>query len=117
MLRQQSSRIRENLDLATARRHYLAMYIMPLSVPQRVGVVFYGLAMGVLALTATTVASVILGFLMAALLTLAHLAGNDGGGGFFVLQAAFYGLYAGIVVGMIVCWRVCRSRLRRLPTE
>lgn len=93
------------------------MYIMPLSVPQRVGVVFYGLAMGVLALTATTVASVILGFLMAALLTLAHLAGNDGGGGFFVLQAAFYGLYAGIVVGMIVCWRVCRSRLRRLPTE
>ena len=45
------------------------------------------------------------------------LAGKDGGAAFLVLQAAFYGFYAGIVVGMIACWRVCRSRLRRVPTE
>jgi len=93
------------------------MYIMPLSVPQKVGVVFYGLAIGVCALMATTVASVILAFLVSAFLTVAHLAGKDGGAAFLVLQAAFYGFYAGIVVGMIVCWRVCRSRLRRVPTE
>ena len=93
------------------------MYIMPLSVPQKVGVIFYGLAIGVCAVVATTVASVILGFLAAVLLAVAHLAGNDGGGGFFVIEAAFFGFYAGIVVGAIVCWKVCRSRLRRITTQ
>jgi hypothetical protein len=37
------------------------------------------------------------------LLAVAHLAGDDGGGGFFVIETAFYGFYAGIVVGAIVC--------------
>ena len=90
------------------------MYIIPLSVPQKVGVVFYGLAAGACAVVATTVASVILGVLVAVLLAVAHLAGNDGGGGFFVLEAAFCGFYAGILVGAIVCWEVCRSRLSRI---
>jgi hypothetical protein len=93
------------------------MYIMPLSVPQKVGVIFYGLAIGVCAVMATTVAAVILGFLVAVLLAAAHLAGNDGGGGFFVIEAAFCGFYAGIVVGAIVCWKVCRSRLCRMTTR
>jgi len=93
------------------------MYIMPLSVPQKAGVIFYGLAIGVCAVVATMVAAVILGSLVAVLLAVAHLAGNDGGGGFFVAEAAFYGFYAGIVVGAIVCWRVCRSRLRKVPAQ
>jgi len=105
------------LDLAAASRHYLVVYIMPLTVPQKVGVVFYGLAIGVCALVATTVAAVILSFLVCVFLTVAHLASNDGGAAFLILQAAIYGFYAGIVVGMIVCWRVCRSRLRGVPTE
>jgi len=92
------------------------MYIMPLSVPQKVGVIFYGLAIGVCAVMATTVTAVILGFLVAVLLAAAHLAGNDGGAGFFVIEAAFCGFYTGIVVGAIVCWKVCRSRLCRMTT-
>jgi len=103
----------------TSRRHgssILVMYIMPLSVPQKVGVILYGLAIGVCALMATAVAFVILALLFVAFLTVAHLSGNDGGGAFLVAQAAIYGFFAGIVVGMIVCWRVCRSRLGRVPT-
>ncbi len=88
------------------------MYVMPLSGPQKVGVIFYGLAMGVCAVAATTIASAILGTLVAVLLGLAHLAGNDGGGGFFALEAAFFGFYAGIVLGAVVCWKIWRSRLR-----
>ena len=55
------------------------MYIMPLSVPQKIGVIFYGLAIGACAVVATIVAAAILGFLLAVLLAVAHLAGNDGG--------------------------------------
>jgi len=90
---------------------------MPLTGPQKVGVVFYGLAIGACAILATTVAAVILAFLISVILSVAHLGGHDGGGGFFIAEAAFWGFYAGIVVGMIVCWRVWRSRLSRVPTE
>jgi len=93
------------------------MYVMPLTAPQKVGVIFYGLAAGICAVVATTAASVILGVLVAVLLAVAHLAGNDGGGGFFAIEAAFFGFYAGIVVGAIVCWKVCRSRLRGIPAN
>lgn len=93
------------------------MYIMPLTAPQKVGVVFYGLAIGVGALLATTVAAVMLAFLISAVLSVAHLGGHNGGGAFFVAEAAFLGFYAGIVVGMIVSWRVWRSRFSRVPTE
>jgi hypothetical protein len=93
------------------------MYIMPLSVPQKVGVIFYGLAIGLLALMATTVAFVLVAFLVSAFFTVTHLSSNDGGGGFFVALSAFYGFYAGIVVGIIVCWRVWHSRLRTVPTQ
>jgi len=90
---------------------------MPLSVPQKVGVIFYGLVIGVCAVMATMVASVILGCLVSVFLVVTHLAGNNGGGGFFLAEATFYGFYLGIVVGMIVCWRVLRSRLGKVPTE
>jgi membrane associated rhomboid family serine protease len=93
------------------------MYIMPLSVPQKAGVIFYGLAIGVCAVVASMVAAVILGFLVVALFAVAHLAGNDGGGGFFVAEAAIYGFYVGTVVGAIVCWKVCKSRLRKVQTQ
>jgi hypothetical protein len=90
------------------------MYITPLSVPQKAGVIFYGLTIGVCAVVATEVALVVLAFVV---LEVLHLAGNNGGGGWFVVGIAFDGFYVGIVVGAIVCWRVCRSRLRRVPTE
>jgi hypothetical protein len=31
--------------------------------------------------------------------------------------AVYFGFYLGIVVGAIVCWKVCQSRLRRVPSE
>jgi hypothetical protein len=93
------------------------MYIMPLSVPQKVGVIFYGVAIGVCALIATMLAFVLLAFQASVFLIISHLAGNDGGTAFLILQAAIYGFYAGIVVGMIACWHVWRSRLRKVPTE
>jgi len=105
------------LDLLIVQRHCSVMYIMPLTAPQKVGVVFHGFAIGACAVLATTVAAVILAFLISVVLSIAHLAGHDGGAAFFVAEAAFLGFYAGIVVGMIVCWRVWRSRFSRVPTE
>jgi hypothetical protein len=95
----------------------VAMYILPLSVPEKGGVILYGLVTGVCALVATMAASVILGCLVSVFLLYTHLAGNDGGGGWLVIGPAFYGFYGGIVVAAITCWRVCRSRLRKIPTE
>ena len=71
------------------------MYIMPLSASQKVGVVFCGLAVGICAAIATTVAGVMLAFLLAALLTVAHFAGNDGGAAFLVLASSLLQLLCG----------------------
>jgi hypothetical protein len=43
--------------------------------------------------------------------------GRDAWGGFFVAACLLYGFYLGIPVGLVVCWRVCRSRLREQRTE
>jgi hypothetical protein len=95
----------------------IIMYLLPLSLPQKVGVILYGFLTGVGAIVATTVASVVLGCIVSVFLLYTHLAGNDGGAGWFVIGAVFYGFYAGIVIGAIVWWRVCWSRLRKLPTK
>jgi hypothetical protein len=57
------------------------MYILPLSVPQKTGVILYGLVTGVCALVATIAASVIVGCVVSVFFLYTHLAGNDGEGG------------------------------------
>jgi uncharacterized protein YneF (UPF0154 family) len=28
-----------------------------------------------------------------------------------------YGFFLGIIIGSVVCWKVCKSRLGKVPTE
>jgi hypothetical protein len=92
------------------------MYVTPLSVPQRVGAVFCGLAAGIGVAVAISVA---LGLVGAAI----SLAGNAGWvhlgeyQPWLPLIGLEQGFLLGLVLGAIVCWRIWRSRLRGTPAE
>ena len=91
------------------------MWTLTYSVPQKVGIILYGLVVGFGAVIATT----FLCFLLAAgLFFIASLIGGRGeGGAFFLAESLFYGFWVGVPVGLVVWWKVCRSRLREASPE
>jgi hypothetical protein len=89
------------------------MWTLPYSVPQKAGVILHGLLVGVLMMPITALGCVLLG----AVVVLFVGPGQDAWGGFFVAACLLYGLYLGIPVGLFVCWKVCRSRLREPKAE
>jgi hypothetical protein len=88
------------------------MWTLPYSTPQKAGVILYGLLIGALMVPLTAGAVLLLGMV----LLFVHAASRHGGA-FFLAQLLFYGFYLGIPVGVFVCWRVCRSRLREAKPE
>jgi hypothetical protein len=91
------------------------MYVSPLTMPQKVGAVFSGLAAGAGVALATSAALCLAGVGVAE-------AGNAGWihlgeyQPWLPLIGLEQGFFLGIVLGAIVCWRVWTSRLGRLPT-
>jgi hypothetical protein len=89
------------------------MWTLPYSTPQKAGVILFGLVVGALMVPITALGCVLLGVVVVLLVG----PGRDAWGGFFVAACLLYGFYLGIPVGIVVCWRVCRSRLRERKAE
>lgn len=91
------------------------MWTLPYSAPQKAGVILYGILIGVLMIPLTALACCVLGLCLAAI---GAIFGLGGEGGWVLIGSFLYGLYLGVPVGLVVCWKVCRSRLRDpKPTE
>jgi hypothetical protein len=89
------------------------MWTLPYSAPQKAGVILYGLLIGVLMVPITVLGCVLLGVVV----ILFTGPNRDAGGAFFLAASAIYGCFLGIPVGLFVCWRVCRSRLREMKPD
>ena len=90
------------------------MWTLPYSAPQKAGVILYGLLVGALMAPITALGCLLLGVCVG---TFQHFIGIGGEGGWILVGSFFYGFYLGIPVGLVVCWRVCRSRLREAKPE
>ncbi|MFZ0477749.1 MAG: hypothetical protein WAL71_01275 [Terriglobales bacterium] len=104
------------LDLVGAQREYVSMYVSPLTMPQKVGAIFSGLVAGAGVVLATS-----------ATLCLVGIAASEAGNAGWIHLGEYQpwlpiigleqGFLFGLVLGAIVCWRVWRSRLGRVPSE
>jgi hypothetical protein len=83
------------------------MWTLPLSTPQKIGVIFYGLVIGVCTALVTSVALCLLGL---AISLFAQYLGESQP--WLPIAGLEYGFFLGIVLGVIVGWKVCASRLR-----
>jgi Flp pilus assembly pilin Flp len=93
------------------------MYQVPLSTPQRVGVVIYGLLVGVGTAAIVSAASFLVGlaFTLAGIRGWIHLGEYQP---WLPLIGIEYGFLLGLIPGAIVCWKTWRSRLGgRRPTK
>jgi hypothetical protein len=88
------------------------MWTLPYSTPQKAGVILFGFLVGALMVPVTAVGCALLGIVI-----VLFVGPGRAGGGFFVAACLLYGFYLGIPVGLVVCWRVCRSRLREQRAE
>jgi hypothetical protein len=88
------------------------MWTLPLSGPQKFGVVAYGFVVGALTAIGISLGACLLGFVFVLLST---RIGFDLGetGAWLPLIGLFYGFGAGVLVGLVVWWRVCANRLRK----
>ena len=84
------------------------MWVLRYSAPQKAGVILYGLLIGVLMLPLTAFVCLVLGI---CIVIVEHSIGIHAGGGWILVGCVWYGLYLGVPVGLIVCWKICRSRL------
>jgi tetrahydromethanopterin S-methyltransferase subunit B len=90
------------------------MWTLPYSAPQKAGVILYGIVIGALMVPLTALACLLLGFCVA---TIEYCLGFSIEGSWALLGSLFYGFWLGIPVGIVVCWRFCRSRLREVKSE
>jgi uncharacterized membrane protein len=82
----------------------------PLSIQQKVGVIILGFFAG----AATAVAASVVGCLIGIAIALCGRNGLFSLGeyqGWLPLIGMSYGFYAGVIIGLIVCWRFCTKRL------
>jgi len=88
------------------------MWTLPLSTPQKIGVILYGLVVGVCTDLVTSAALCLLGVaisLFAEYTQLIHLGEAQP---WLPIAGLEYGFFLGILLGVIVDWKVCASRLR-----
>jgi uncharacterized membrane protein YfcA len=93
------------------------MWSLPLSTPQKVGIVVYGLTVGACVAAGTSAALCLLG---TAITEFAQSTGwiNLGENQpWLPVMGLTYGLLLGIILGAIVCRKVIKSRLRGTPTH
>jgi|SRR6185369_11020313 len=88
------------------------MWTLPLSGPQKVGVVGYGFVVGAATAIGISLGACLLGFAIA---LLSSRLGFDLGetGAWLPIIGLFYGFGVGVIVGLVVWWRVCANRLRK----
>jgi hypothetical protein len=87
------------------------MWILPLSTPQKIGVIFYGLAVGVCTTFGISAGLFIVGLtvsLFAQHTGFPHLGEYQP---WLAIAGLEYGFFLGIPVGVVVAWRITRSRL------
>ena len=89
------------------------MWTLPYSGPQKAGVIAFGVLVGALTVPITGIGCSLLGVVVVLFVG----PGRDAWGAFFVAGCLLYGCWLGIPVDLVVCWRVCRSRLREPKTE
>ena len=92
----------------------LIMWTLPYSFPQKVGVIIYGVMVGVLMVPLTGFGCLLLGFCVG---VVEHYAGARGEGAWILVGSLWLGFYLGIPVGLLVGWKVTRSRLREAKPE
>jgi hypothetical protein len=86
------------------------MWTLPYSVPQKAGVILYGVVIGTLMVPITAFACLLLGICVGTIER--YLGISHGEGAWILVGSLLYGFYLGIPVGLVVCWKVCRLRLR-----
>jgi hypothetical protein len=89
---------------------------LPYNTPQKIGIIFYGLIIGAGAALLTSLGFGLVGLLLS-------LMGNAGWihlgeyQPWMPIIGIEYGVVPAIVIGVVVCWKVCRSRLRSTPRQ
>ena len=87
------------------------MWMLPLSTPQKIGVIFYGLVVGVGTTFGISAGLFLMGLtvsLFAQYTGFPHLGEYQP---WLAIAGLEYGFFLGIPVGAVVAWRVARSRL------
>ena len=90
----------------------VAMWTLPLTTLQKSGIITYELIAGLSTIVVTAFSAAFLGLcisLFAQYTGLIHLGEY---GPWLPIIGAEYGLLPGGVIGVVVCWKVCKSRLR-----
>lgn len=91
------------------------MWTLTYSIPQKAGIILYGLVVGIGAVLATDLLCFVLATGIFFIVSL--IGGRGEGGAFFLAASLIYGFYVGVPVGLVVWWKVCRSRLREVSPE
>ena len=87
------------------------MWTLPPSTPQKIGILIYGLVVGVATAAGTSIALLLLGLaisLFAQSTGWIHLGEYQP---WLPIAGLEYGFFLGIIFGAFVCWKVWRSRL------
>jgi MFS superfamily sulfate permease-like transporter len=84
---------------------------LPLTTPQKIGVVLYGFLAGAATAVATSLAGCMLGIAVVVFARYTRLSLGEYQP-WLPLAGAEYGFFIGIVIGLIVWRRVCKNRLR-----
>ncbi len=92
------------------------MWTLPLSWPQKIGVVGYGFVVGAATAIGISLGACLLGLAAGFVCSLFRLNLGEGQA-WLPIIGLFYGFGAGVIVGLIVWWRVCVNRLRTQRQE
>jgi len=87
---------------------------LPVSTPQKIGIIVYGLVAGVCTVLITSAALGLLGLMVALFASYTQWIPSQP---WLPLIGLEQGFLLGIVLGAIVCWKVIRPSLRGTPTQ
>jgi uncharacterized protein YneF (UPF0154 family) len=106
--------VKSHFDRGGRNEFPVTMWTQPYTTAQKAGIIFYGILVGLLMVPLAMLGGLILGIFLGAVQT---LFGNHGEGAWAVIGGVMFGFYIGIPLGVYVCWRTCRSRLRQPRAE
>jgi hypothetical protein len=80
--------------------------------PRKIGIIVYGLLAGFAAAMVFTIASVFLVAFASWLLRYTNWDQTGEWSGPLIIVVAYYAFLPGVIVGAVVCWKVCKSGWR-----